>query len=787
VVLGVLVGLTGALTMASLAGARRTATALPRLRVASNAADAVVFPSQVGALHPDWSSLRAQPEVKAVAVWDLLFGDLDGQPGALLFGADDEGFMGAVGRPVVVSGRMWDPTDPHEVVIDENASKGASEECGRSLRFGCAITVGSTFMFQPYGLDQGIDSDTSVRPDGPQLSMKVVGVVRTINQFLFVPDGQVFVSPAFVATYGEQVQTLENADVVLRNGASDIAALKRDMNELVAPGAPVFDLHAVSRRVDTTLSVERTALLLLAAVVAIAGGLLVAQALVRSAGMIGDDALVLRAIGVTRSQMVMATMLSHTPTAMVGVVVAIVGAVIGSQWLPVGLARRVDPDVGIHADLTVLLPGAVLVGVFVLAGVALVAARASHILSAGRTLRASTLAEAIRRRAPVSVGVGAGMAFERGRGPRSVPVGSAMLGAVVGVLGVVGTLTIDRGIGDSLAHPERAGVTWDATATTPPSTYEPTGLDPAVVSRVVAAAPDGTAVSIVDRQVINVGGVGVPTFAVRDNGTGKPNVALAVTSGRAPTADGEAAIGPATARDLHVGMGGSVAVGDRGESVRVVGIGLFPDDVHAEFDEGLWLTPAALDKIWSPPDTPDEGADYRTIALRFPPGTDVDATVAAIQNTMGDDVLIATASVPVELSNLRNVRTLPLLLAGFLALLAIAAVSHVLATSARRRRQDFAILRSIGLNRRSTRAVLNAQGTSIGLVGLLVGLPLGVVIGRTGWHVVANRVPLQDVPPFALLAVVLVVPVTVFVVNALAVWPGRHVARVRPAELLHVE
>jgi hypothetical protein len=129
--------------------------------------------------------------VKAVAVWDLLFGDLDGQPGALLFGADDEQFMGAVGRPVVVSGRTWDPTAPDEVVIDENASKSVSEECGRSLRSGCAITVGSTFVFQPYGLDQGMVSDASVRPDGPQITMKVVGVVRTINQFLFVPDGSI--------------------------------------------------------------------------------------------------------------------------------------------------------------------------------------------------------------------------------------------------------------------------------------------------------------------------------------------------------------------------------------------------------------------------------------------------------------------------------------------------------------------------------------------------------------------------------------------------------------------
>src|SRR5438552_12052817 len=278
VVLGLLVGITAGLAMAAFAGARRTATALERLRIATNAPDAVVFPGQVGTAHPDWAPLRAQPEVRSLAVWDLLFGTLAGEPGALLFASHDGAYLGEVGRPVVVAGRMYDPTAPDEVVVSETMAK--------------QVPVGSTFPFQAFAADQPLVDLTGDAPRGPQLTLKVVGSIRLVNQFLFTPE-QAFVSPGFRARYGDEVALIENADVQLANGSRDIAGLQRDVNELLAPGTPVLDLHAVSRRVDTTLAVEHSALLLLGTAVALAGGVLVSQALIRSASLVGDDALVL--------------------------------------------------------------------------------------------------------------------------------------------------------------------------------------------------------------------------------------------------------------------------------------------------------------------------------------------------------------------------------------------------------------------------------------------------------------------------------------------------------------
>src|ERR1700722_15428466 len=280
VLLGVLVGLTAAFALSAWAGARRTDTALQRLTTATNASDAVAFPSQVGIVNPNWARLAARPEVASVAVWDLLFGNYDGQPGGLIFGSADGTYLGKVDKPIVVQGRMFNPRSPDEVVIDENAVS--------------QTPLGSSFRYQFYAPNQ---PDQSGPPHGPTLTMHVVGVVREVPEFLFVTEGQILVSPGFMARYGSRISAAPNADIVLRHGESDIGRLRQDVNSLVARGAPVLDVHATSRRVNTTLDVEATALLLLAAAILLGGAILVAQVLGRSATTIADDAPALRAVG----------------------------------------------------------------------------------------------------------------------------------------------------------------------------------------------------------------------------------------------------------------------------------------------------------------------------------------------------------------------------------------------------------------------------------------------------------------------------------------------------------
>jgi ABC-type antimicrobial peptide transport system permease subunit len=218
-----------------------------------------------------------------------------------------------------------------------------------------------------------------------------------------------------------------------------------------------------------------------------------------------------------------------------------------------------------------------------------------------------------------------------------------------------------------------------------------------------------------------------------------------------------------------------------------VGEALFPSDVHATFDEGLWLDGEGFDRA-APAELNEVDGVQRQVAIEVADGASEEEVVAALQASVGDQFQeLGPALTPVELTNLENVRTLPWVLAGFLALLAVGALGHVLATAARRRRKDFAVLRALGLTRWDSRVVLNVQGTVIGLVGLLVGIPAGIVLGQLGWAVVAESVPLAVVRPVAALAVAALIPLALLVANGLAVWPGRRVARLRPGEVLRTE
>ena len=100
----------------------------------------------------------------------------------------------------------------------------------------------------------------------------------------------------------------------MRDGAADIGALRRDVNTDVAEGVPVLDLNVTGRRVTATTDVEAAMLRLLAAIVALAGVGFVGQALARSAATIGADAPTLRALGMSRRELVVAALRPHLLT-----------------------------------------------------------------------------------------------------------------------------------------------------------------------------------------------------------------------------------------------------------------------------------------------------------------------------------------------------------------------------------------------------------------------------------------------------------------------------------------
>jgi len=142
---------------------------------------------------------------------------------------------------------------------------------------------------------------------------------------------------------------------------------------------------------------------------------------------------------------------------------------------------------------------------------------------------------------------------------------------------------------------------------------------------------------------------------------------------------------------------------------------------------------------------------------------------------------------PEELQEVKDVAVLPLVLSGFLALLALGAVGHALAIAVRRRRSELAVLRALGMTRRQSRLVVTTQATVLALIGLVFGVPLGIALGRALWRVVADGTPLAYHPPLAAWALLLIGPLALVAANLLAAWPGQRAARLRTGQILRTE
>ena len=140
-----------------------------------------------------------------------------------------------------------------------------------------------------------------------------------------------------------------------------------------------------------------------------------------------------------------------------------------------------------------------------------------------------------------------------------------------------------------------------------------------------------------------------------------------------------------------------------------------------------------------------------------------------------------------ELLNVRQVDDFPTLFALLVGVVAAGVLVHLLVTSTRVRRRDLAVLRTLGFTRRQLSRTVQWQATTVALVALVIGLPLGWFLGALAWRAYASAlgvVPESSVPWwwFALAAVAALV-----VANAVALLPARAAARTRPETVLRSE
>ena len=781
VLLTVLVGFVGTAILASVAGARRSDSALPRFNAYSRSADAEITAGE--ATSAQLSAFERSPGVRQVAA---LRGFAISTPlGFLpLAGALDRRFGTVVDRPRVVDGRFANPAVADEVTI------------GEALATRLHLRVGGHLDVKSYTSEQVATAEQTGEnpgdPAGPSFRLRVVGIVRRPLDLGLrgAAGGVIVLTPQFTRDNLGSIGAFAGTILRVRtqHGSADvprvIAAARR-----IFGSSPVFDVQSLaieSEGARDAIDVLTVALWVFAGVAALAGLVAIGIMLSRDVSLTATDRATESALGLTRRQRAAASAMSAVPVAVGGGLLAVLGAVAASPLFPIGQARRADPDPGLHADWLVLGLGVAAVVGLALAIGALAALRVDAVAPAPtdgvQHRRASRTVGAVARAAlPPSAAAGVRMATQPGRGRTAVPVRSAFLGAAFGVLGVVAALTFGASLTHLEATPHLYGWAWDFRVE-----------DHAVPDQHPCGTPDDALAqvrgvgSLASVCVINTEVDGHPAIAWGFTQL-RGGIGPTIVAGRVPNAIDEVALGSTTLDALGKHVGDEVRVQGPGGSARfqVVGRVVLPQFNDPQpLADGASFTGAGLARLQDPATGRIASTGY--FVGRYRPGADRRAVTKQIRAVPFLGTVVRPV-VPVEVERLTQIDQLPWILAGLLGLLATAAVGHALVTSVRRRRRDLAVLKTLGFERVQVRATVAWQATTLALVGLVVGIPLGVVVGKLIWGAVADNLGVSRGASVPVVAALVSLPAALFLANVIAATPAGAAARTRPAVVLRSE
>jgi hypothetical protein len=778
-VITLMTSVASGVVMAAVAGGRRSDTAVARFAAYTHAPNAGV--------EADPSTLRAiaaLPEVEhARALAYMLMGEKGRTSAETISSFSTLAFTDPelVGRTtILVAGRMFDPTRPDEAVTSESTVRSGQ------------LRIGQRLSMQGYTFDQLEDvlRGSNAPPRGPSATITVVGAIRTTADLttskpppgaIYTGSGVLLLTPALYERIGSDTANFAGIDVRLRPGteASFKAGVARVTNgEGVFHGDSDDLLYAAEAQRAT--HTEALALWLFAGFAAVAAMLVIGQTMARQILLGATDNPTLRAIGMSRGRLIRIPLLEVAAVSIVGAALGVGVAIALSPLAPIGLAGRAEVDRGVHLDLPVIALGSTgVIVVLILRSLvpAWLAARRPGRLSRDRS--PSRAAGALARGGlPASTVAGVQMALDPGYGQKAVPVRTAVAGSVVAVAVLIAALAF----GQSLTHlgdsPRAQGWEWDAAVGNPHSDDVSARANPNVAE--ITAEMRGPIV-LDGRQV--AGALGI------DRVVG--DVAPPILEGRDARRPGEITLGTKALKALGKKVGDRVLVQDDPKepklrrSLRIVGrVLLDPIIINGEvtLGDGAVMTLQGL-RAFVPPGE-EEGA-VNVFLLRFKRGADRTATLASLRRDFPGTVL--TPYAPSEIENLRQIDSLPYVLAGLLGLLAATTIAHALVTSVRRRRHDLAILKTLGFLRGQVSAAVAWQASTLALIAVTIGLIAGVAGGRWLWIVYASRLGVRPEPVIPGLILALIVPGALALANLIAAIPAGSAARTQPALVLRSE
>jgi len=771
--LAVIVGVFAGAVQSAAAGARRTDAAYPSLVAWSHAPDVLLFsaPGPAGTFAS--FSGRIASQLPQVAQAGLLASYQVTAPAAAdLVVPSSNVIPGRFWHRRILAGRLPDPSRADEVDISFTVAQEAHLGVGDML---------------PIRL---------LAPDGTSVpvSFRIVGIDAAPGEFppqTGTGNDVVWGTPAFYRAHRSGLDSAVTIALRLRHGVADWPAVQAAVSRL-AHGKFVQSFPLANQTVNTERSIhlQAVALCLLSALLGVIGLLVLGQLLARQSYLDAADYATLAALGMSRRWLAAAGLGRAVVIGAAGAVAGAVIAVAASPLLPVGLAGVAEPHPGLHADGLVLGVGALITILVTMAVAAWPSwraastsrARAGH-APASRSRRprlAAALTSGVRS---VTAVIGVRLALQPGAGRTALPVRSTIASAVVGVAALSASLVFTASLSHLLATPPLYGVTWDAYV----SNLRNTGVTSAV--RGLNSDPGVTAWATGYSGVpVSIGGVRADAIAMAPGHGG--SVLPVPVQGRLPHGPGELAIGQRTLTALHTSIGATVrvALGSfRPRPFRIVGVAVFPTMSDTlGLGKGAAFTVPGLRSLL-PPGVPAPPPDTLLVRFRPPARGAAGLSAFASREAQLGPFAVAGPATPTDVVNFGRVQQLPLLLGVALSLLALLTIVHLLLTSVRRRRRDFAVLRSLGFTGGQVRGAVSWQAGTLTAAALCVGLPAGILCGRLAWRVFSQQLGILPVVVVPVAALAALTGAALLIAAAVAAVPGESAARARPASILRSE
>jgi hypothetical protein len=255
-----------------------------------------------------------------------------------------------------------------------------------------------------------------------------------------------------------------------------------------------------------------------------------------------------------------------------------------------------------------------------------------------------------------------------------------------------------------------------------------------------------------------------------------------VIEGRLPEHPGEVVLGRHTAQQLRVHVGDTVSLAFDGPPapLTVVGTALLNPGLAPtmQIGDGALISLDQLETM-----QPDSPVTFLLARLR--PGVDIDPAISDLSTTWGPNVSRPIAAP--DIVNLDRVRSIPVALALALGGGAAVLLAFTLIVSGTQRRRDLSVLRAIGATRRQLTSVLAWQAAWLYAAAVVVGVPVGIIIGRLAWGRIDDDLGARVAAVIPLGEITAVAAAGLALALLLAYLPSRLILRQRPARSLRTE